>query len=340
MPRWAAADATLTTDPERRASMPGTTARHISIVPIKLRLISARTSSILISSALFGFGLPPAAAMSPPAALTRIVPGPSARSTSIAIAGTRASSLMSPRTTQVRPPMLATSACDAARSANSPNSAGACSSRSCTATLAPSSASRFATACPKPRPDPVTSATCPFNEYSSVVTLSPAVKERLFFRVSCAQRLDVLDTAPDLRQLVVHDLCWRRATLPGRLIRVVFTDAAAAQASKRRAQLRRRARTITLPPLWREQPDVPRLERARLDRRGQRIVLRSEDAPQLGERHGAVADGAAHQPVALRGELRAVVLQVHVANAVRGAAREGDGIFADGERIASVEHDA
>src|SRR5262249_40686012 len=86
----AAAEAMLTTAPARRAIMPGTTARHISIVPIRFRSISARTSSILISSALFGFGLPPAAAMSPPAAFTRIVIGPSARSTSRAISLTRA----------------------------------------------------------------------------------------------------------------------------------------------------------------------------------------------------------------------------------------------------------
>ena len=48
VPKWPAAEAMLITDPLRRLTIPGTTDWHISIVPIRLRLRSARTSSIEI----------------------------------------------------------------------------------------------------------------------------------------------------------------------------------------------------------------------------------------------------------------------------------------------------
>ncbi len=52
-------------------------ARHINIVPSRLRSITARASSRLNAVAPFGQGFVPCAPMSPPAQLTRIEMGPS-----------------------------------------------------------------------------------------------------------------------------------------------------------------------------------------------------------------------------------------------------------------------
>ena len=85
---------------------------------------------------------------------------------------------------------------------------------------------------------------------------------------------------------------------------------------------------------------MTRFESARLDRGSQRCALPFENRRDLFEGHGAVADGTAHEPIALVCELRHVVLEMDVADPVRGAAGERHGILADGERIAGVETDA
>ena len=100
------------------------------------------------------------------------------------------------------------------------------------------------------------------------------------------------------------------------------------------------ARRIALPPLRSEQADVARLERAGLDRGGEagpfgRAPPRS---PSNGTEPSPI--GAAHEPIAFARELRDVVLQVDVTDAMRGAAGEGDRILADRERVAGIETDA
>ena len=57
---------------------------------------------------------------------------------------------------------------------------------------------------------------------------------------------------------------------------------------------------------------MPRLQRARLQHGRQRLMVLGEDRDHLVERHGAVADRAAHQPKALVGELHVVVLEMDV----------------------------
>jgi len=75
----------------------------------------------------------------------------------------------------------------------------------------------------------------------------------------------VRGAAADLRQFVVDDLFRSRAALPGCLERLVVGELPAAQATDRGPQLTRLARRIAAPPVRREQPDVPRFQRARLD---------------------------------------------------------------------------
>src|SRR5688500_19424347 len=64
-----------------------------------------------------------------------------------------------------------------------------------------------------------------------------------------------------------------------------------------------------------------------------------EDRRDLPKRHAAVADRTPYEAISVVGELRDVVLEVHVADAVGGAAREGHRILADGKCVAGIEHD-
>ena len=85
---------------------------------------------------------------------------------------------------------------------------------------------------------------------------------------------------------------------------------------------------------------MARLERARLEHGGQPVVMLGEHRDHLRERHRAVADGAAHQPVALVGELHAVVLEMHVPNVRRDPPREVERRLGDRKGVAGVEDDA
>ena len=51
-------------------------------------------------------------------------------------------------------------------------------------------------------------------------------------------------------------------------------------------------------------------------------MMRGEQVEHVGDGHGAVADRAAHEPVALVGELDAIVLEVQVAHVRGDDARE------------------
>src|SRR5882724_2610281 len=130
----------------------------------RLRSSTARTSSSLIVIASFGSGLPPLAAMSPPALWTRISIGPSSR---LAVSTTRAMSppsVRSPSTRMVRTPWVAaTSSATAVSVDPSPYSAGPFSRMPWIATSAPMPASFSAKARPSPRPAPVTNATLPLS---------------------------------------------------------------------------------------------------------------------------------------------------------------------------------
>ena len=132
------------------------------MVESRLRSSTARTSASLTQTASFGSGLPPWAAMSPPALCTRISIGPSSASTVAITCSTCAASVRSPSTRQVRTPCASPIACAVSVSVvPSPYSAGPCSRMPCTPIGQPSAASRSANARPSPRPAPVTRATCP-----------------------------------------------------------------------------------------------------------------------------------------------------------------------------------
>jgi len=70
-------------------------------------------------------------------------------------------------------------------------------------------------------------------------------------------------------------------------------------------------------------------EGARLDRCGELGALCRENRSDLSERHRAVANRAAHEPAAFRGELCDIVLQVNVTDAVCSPARKRHRVLAD-----------
>src|SRR5262245_4072495 len=167
------------------------------------------------------------------------------------------------------------------------------------ATSAPSSASRDAIACPSPRPDPVTSATCPFSENSLSAIRSP---------LHPAERLQIADAFPQLRQLVLDD-GWRRLLLlPGCPVIGIIIQTLRLEPIEDRAKLGSRPRRIAFPPVRRKQPDVPHVQRANLDRGGHRPRCRRDGAGNLLERHAAIADRAANETKSFARELGDVVL--------------------------------
>ncbi len=99
---------------------------------------------------------------------------------------------------------------------------------------------------------------------------------------------------------------------------------------------------IPLPPLRREQADVARFERGRFERRGhgQRRRASRDDVEHLVERHTAITNRTTDEAIAFVGELRAIVFEVDVEEPWRHALGERDGILANSEGIARVEHDA
>lgn len=134
------------------------------MVESRLRSSTARTSSSRMPTASFGSGLPPLAAMSPPALWTRMSIGPNSF---VAVSTTRAMSapwVRSPSTRIVRTPCVAATCSATAVSVDpSPYSAGPSSRMPWIAISAPRLASRSANARPSPRPAPVTSATLPIS---------------------------------------------------------------------------------------------------------------------------------------------------------------------------------
>jgi hypothetical protein len=69
-------------------------------------------------------------------------------------------------------------------------------------------------------------------------------------------------------------------------------------------------------------------------------IAAGDDVDDVGEWHRAVADRTPHQTVTVSGELGAIVFEMQMPHAARHAFGEGHGVFADGERIPRVEHDA
>src|SRR4051794_6294445 len=150
--------------PWRRFIISCATAWQVRMVLSRLRSSTARTSSSLMLMASFGSGLPPLAAMSPPALWTRISIGPSCI---VAVSTTRAMSALEVRSPSTRmvftPCALATSSATAVNVVPSPYSAGPFSRMPWIATSAPMAASFSAKARPSPRPAPVTNATLPLS---------------------------------------------------------------------------------------------------------------------------------------------------------------------------------
>ncbi len=125
--------------------------------------MTARTSSALICTTSLGSGLPPAAAISPPALCTRMSMGPSS---ALAVATVRSMSSDAREVAEDLDGAHAMRLGDGAgdisqRLACRRTRTGPCSRMPCTAMWQPSAASRSAKARPSPRPAPVTSATWP-----------------------------------------------------------------------------------------------------------------------------------------------------------------------------------
>src|ERR1700729_327874 len=259
-------------------------------------------SSSGMPSASLGSGLPPAAPMSPPAQLTSMSTRPSLASMSSFIFATAALSPMFPPPRALFPPCRAIPFATASRSAASPYFAGPVQVRSWIATSAPSSASRSAITRPSPPPEPVTNAILPAS--SLVIHQSPVLSAK-------ANRVHVAGAAADHRQFVIRD-CAIVAALPGRAKVGVVREAIDPRRREAGGERRRRLGCVEAPPFRPQKPHVPRFERSRLEHRVQLPALLCQNVQQGGHGDGAVADGAAHQPIALVGELHTVVLQVPV----------------------------
>src|SRR5271170_849824 len=319
----------LTTEPEPAAFIGGTKAWQTSMVPIRLFSVSTLMSSNETSSALLGLGLLPEAPMSPPAQLTRMWTGPSLASISCFIAATAALSPMLPLTATTRPPCFAISAATASRSRASPYLAGAVQLMSWIATSAPSSARRSAITRPRPRPDPVTKAVLPL---SSLVNSVSSVGEQ-------AERAHVGGAAADHGEFVVGDRAVV-APLPGCAVIRVVGQAVEARRGEAGGERGRGLRRIASPPFRPQPADMPRLERAGLQHRGQRRMVGAQQIEHRGKRNCAVADRAAHETIAFVGELHAIVLEMDVPD-MRGNARgEIERRLGDGKRVAGIEADA
>src|SRR4051812_15574904 len=323
-PRCAAADAMFTTQPLRRSRIGRAKACVTSIVPIRLLCVSAWMSSSATSSPLFGSGLVPVAPMSPPAQLTRMSTFPRSFAILRAISATASGSPMLPSTVATRPPWRPISRATSSRPLASPYFAGCPASRSWMATSAPSAASLSAIARPSPRPEPVTNAILPAKGLS-VISLHES---------ECTQ---VRGAAPHHLALVSDQLLAAGAALPRRPEVLVRAERVHLRGAQRRGELPGVHRRIALPPLLREEPDVARRQRTRLER-GREVA--PQDLRELPERHRALADGAADEPVALSGGLHPVVLEMHVPDPRGDGAGEVERRLRDRERVARVERDA
>src|SRR5258706_295275 len=164
-------------------------------------------SSSAISSALFGFGLPPAAPMSPPAQFTRTLTTPSFASISLRILCTAVLSPMLPVTATVRVPYFSSDLATAPRSGASLYLLGAFQSMSWIATSAPNSHRRSAMVRPSPRPDPVTNIVLPLN--SLLISISS---------VHQAYALHVGRAAPDHVEFIADQRRTVSVALPRRAI--------------------------------------------------------------------------------------------------------------------------
>src|ERR1700722_7038136 len=287
-------------------------------------------SSSGMPSASLGSGLPPAAPMSPPAQLTSMSTRPSLASMSSFIFATAALSPMFPLTAATLPPCRAIPFATASRSAASRYLAGPVQVRSWIATSAPSSASRSAITRPSPRPEPVTNAILPAS--SLVIHQSPVLSAK-------ANRVHVAGAAADHRQFVIRD-CAIVAALPGRAKVGVVREAIDPRRREAGGERRRRLGCVKAPPFRPQEPHVPGFERAGLEHRIQLPALCRQDVQHGDKRDGAVADRAAHEAIALVGELHAVVLQVHVAHVRSDAADEIERRLGDRKRVAGVETNA
>ena len=141
--------------PRRRAIMPCATRWQTRMVESRLRSSTARTSTSGTPTASFGSGLPPAAAMSPPALCTRMSIGPSSASTSATTRATCAPSVRSPSVRQTGTPCASAIARAVAVSVvPSPYSAGPCSRMPCTPTGAAERRETLGERAPEPAPRP------------------------------------------------------------------------------------------------------------------------------------------------------------------------------------------
>ena len=93
------------------------------------------------------------------------------------------------------------------------------------------------------------------------------------------------------------------------------------------------------PEIGDQQADVPRVERADLDRGGD-VAAIGEEGGDFLDRNAAVAGGAANQAITVAAPVGAVILEVDVADFAGHGAGGVERNFGDGERIGGVECDA
>src|SRR5580704_2804680 len=292
-------------------------------------------SSSGMPSASLGSGLPPEAPMSPPAQLTRMSTVPSFDSISVFIAATADLSPILPVTAASLPPCRASSFATAPRSGASPYLAGAVQAMSWMARSAPSSASRSAITRPRPRPDPVTKAILPLSSLG--MRLFPQFGPTSV--LTKTDRAHVGRAAPNHRQFKVNDRAVL-AAFPG-CAKVGFVSQPV-HPRRRKARGKRPGGLgrIAVPPFGPQKAHMPRLERSRLENRGQTAMMPGEFIQNLGQRNGAVADRAADETITLVGELDAIVLEMHMGHVGGDPTGEVERRLRDGKSVASVEADA
>ncbi len=256
-------------------------------------------SSNEMSRALLGFGLPPAAPMSPPAQLTRMCTGPSFSSMVFFIAATAALSPILPLTAQTRPPWRSISLGHDGEIGRLAIFGGRGPMDVVDRDVGAEFGQTFGHHAPEAAPG---------SRHESRLAGEFLGHASLLIGVQ-AERAHVGGAAADHGEFVLGDR-GVLALLPGRAEIGVVGEAVDARGREARGEVGGGFGWIEVPPFRPQEAHMPRLQRARLQHCGQLLVMRAQQVEQRSHGHGAVADRAAHEPIALVGELDAVILEM------------------------------
>ena len=97
---------------------------------------------------------------------------------------------------------------------------------------------------------------------------------------------------------------------------------------------------VAVPPLGSPNANVAGIDGSEFDIAGRLRGHLGQHGKQRGHIEHAVAEGTAHQAIALVGQMDGVVLEVHIDDAGSEGACKGDGLFGNGQWINGVEGDA